>query len=80
MNTGTETRNTAAANTNQVCRDDINKGKDGDAESVDSNSGILSRPASFTGNSSAIEVVEALYDDNVVLIKVLIIVTNLYFI
>jgi hypothetical protein len=80
MNTGTDTRNTAAANTNQVCRVDINKGKDGDAARVDSNFGIPSCPASFTGNSSAIEVVEALYDDNVVLIKVLIIVTNLYFI
>jgi hypothetical protein len=44
INTGTETKNTAAANTNQVCLEEMDKGRDGDKQSVDSSSFMLCWP------------------------------------
>ncbi|WP_414578736.1 hypothetical protein [Anabaena sp. CCY 9402-a] len=78
INTGTDTKNTAAANINQVCRPGTTRGKDAEACNVDSNSLISLGSVSLGSNSVVIAVVEVVYEDKILLIKILIIVTKLY--
>ncbi|MGH1396456.1 MAG: hypothetical protein ACRAVC_20845 [Trichormus sp.] len=78
INTGTVTKNTAAANINQVLPLFTIKGKAAEACSVDSNSLISLGCVSLGSNSVLIAVLEVVYEDKVLLIKILIIVTKLY--
>lgn len=70
INTGTDTKNTAAANTNQVSRPTGDMGIEGDKASVDSNLLMLCEPNSLVGTSVLIAVVGVVYEDKVLLIKV----------
>jgi hypothetical protein len=70
INTGTDTRNTAAANTNQICRASVDMAMEGDkAISVDSNSLMFFGLTSGAGKSVLITVVAVVWEDKMLLIK-----------